>query len=88
MSKQAKKKRSEISEKEPYQFSDEGTKKKIKKHLRDIKDVITEKDIANVKVPGTEKDATTSSEKEKEATEETMDALKKKQITPWDTLEE
>ena len=39
---------------EPYTFSDEATKKKIKKHITDIKDVITEEDIANVKVPGEE----------------------------------
>jgi hypothetical protein len=38
-----------------YEFSDEDTKEKIRKHLTDINDVITDNDIKNVKVPGNEK---------------------------------
>ncbi len=41
-------------ENKPYSFSDEDTKKKIKRHLSDINDVITEYDIQNVKIPGNE----------------------------------
>ncbi len=40
--------------KSSYTFTDEATKNKIKRHLCDIKDVITEEDIANVKIPGCE----------------------------------
>jgi hypothetical protein len=39
----------------PYEFSDEDTKEKIRKHLTDINDVITDNDIKNAKVPGKEK---------------------------------
>lgn len=39
----------------PYTFSDEATKEKIKRHISDINDVISENDIKNVKVPGSEK---------------------------------
>ena len=42
-------------EKPPYNFSDEATKRKIRRHINDINDVITDKDIKNAKVPGTEK---------------------------------
>ncbi len=33
-------------------FTDEATKQKVKRHLQDINDVITEKDIKDAKVPG------------------------------------
>jgi len=89
MSQQAKKQQSEKNEEQPYSFSDETTQKKIKKHLTDIKDVITENDIANVKIPGIENDAIISpAEKENDASVENLDLLKKKLVTPWDALEE
>ena len=40
---------------EPYSFQDEVTEKKIKRHINDITDVISETDIKNVKIPGSEK---------------------------------
>ena len=46
------KNRPEAEDQESYSFYDETTKKKIRRHINDIKDVITEKDIANAKVPG------------------------------------
>jgi hypothetical protein len=84
MNQQGKKKRSKNVE--PYHFSDEATRKKIKRHLADIKDVITEKDIANVKVPGTENDPVVPSEKE--TTRDNPESPRDKTVTPWDTLEE
>ena len=42
MNQQAKKKQSKNEDAQPYRFSDEATQNKIKKHLTDIKDVITE----------------------------------------------
>ncbi len=47
--------RTNKKEKPPYNFSDEATKRKIRRHLNDINDVITDKDIKNAKVPGSEK---------------------------------
>ena len=41
MNQQAKKKQSKNEDAQPYRFSDEATQNKIKKHLTDIKDVIT-----------------------------------------------
>lgn len=41
-----------------YEFSDEQLKEKIRKHLTDINDVISENDIKNAKVPGKEKTPT------------------------------
>jgi len=40
---------------EPYTFTDETTREKIKRHISDINDVISENDIKNVKIPGNEK---------------------------------
>lgn len=37
-----------------YEFSDDQLKEKIRKHLTDINDVISESDIKNAKVPGNE----------------------------------
>ena len=54
MDNEQKKRQAEKVESQPYNFSDEATRNKIKKHITDIKDVITEEDIANVKVPGEE----------------------------------
>ena len=54
MAKSRKKLPKESIDSESYTFNDDVTKKKIKKHIHDIKDVITEDDIANAKVPGEE----------------------------------
>jgi hypothetical protein len=74
----------------PYTFSDEATQKKIKKHLTDIKDVITEEDIANVKVPG-EEDTPPPANEEPSNDRKTEDkgklAGENKPITPWDVID-
>ena len=54
MAKPRKKLPEESIDPESYTFKDDATKKKIKKHIHNIKDVISEQDIANVKVPGEE----------------------------------
>ncbi len=41
----------------PFLFSDEKTKVKIRKHLTDIDDVISEEDIRNIKTDISDKDA-------------------------------
>ena len=89
MENEKKNNRPENGQSQPYYtFADEGTKKKIKKHLSDINDVITEQDIANVKVPGgdepphfTDRDY----EKKKEEKEENLP--EGKPITPWDVID-
>jgi hypothetical protein len=63
MNQQAKKQQPVNSNEQPYSFSDDVTKEKIKRHLTDIKDVITENDIANVKIPGKETDEILPEEK-------------------------
>jgi len=68
---------------QPYTFSDERTKKKIRRHIRDIKDVITENDIKNVKVPGEE-----AKPGEKEDEKLVAHDAPGKPVTPWDILEE
>jgi len=87
MKKQAKKAIGK-KDQQPYRFSDEATQNKIKKHLTDIKDVITEKDIANVKVPGKENDPVTPSEMETETIGDSLEFRGNKTVKPWDTLEE
>ena len=86
MTQQAKKQQPLNGNEQPYSFSDEATKEKIKRHLTDIKDVITENDIANVKIPGKETDEILP--KEKESNIEDLELVKNKPVTPWDTLEE
>ncbi len=72
----------------PYSFSDIVTKNKIKKHLSDINDVITEEDIANVKVPGDEDSTKPPGANEGKDEKETLDEkAEDKKITPWDVLE-
>jgi hypothetical protein len=82
----------------PYTFSDQVTRKKIKKHLQDIHDVITEDDIKNVKIPGEETNTSNldldsdkpqptdgnSVNEDKEAPSPNHDKI----ITPWDILAE
>jgi hypothetical protein len=79
----------------PYAFSDETTKNKIKRHLKDINDVISENDIKNVKIPGGE-DETEKNEaaKVKENEIESEEEKKKfnkgtegKPATPWDIVD-
>jgi len=81
-------------------FSDEATKRKMKLHLRDINDVITEKDIKNAKVPGgdqsafvanTSKKITSAAKprkKTKKQKEHVVDDTPGNPITPWDILDE
>jgi hypothetical protein len=76
----------------PYTFSDEATKRKIKKHLTDIRDVITEEDIANVKVPGEEDSPLSPPADEEAPKKETKDEKAKLDreddpITPWDVID-
>ncbi len=84
------KNQSENDEAQPYSFSDEATKDKIKKHIYDINDVITEQDIANVKVPGEEEPLPAHISEE---FDEKKDDSKKensgegKLITPWDVID-
>ena len=86
----------ENNDEQPYTFSDERTKKKIKLHLGDIHDVITEKDIENVKIPGNEKPASTASEKKekkgsgkktKKDKTPLVDNIPGNPATPWDIID-
>jgi hypothetical protein len=88
MNQQAKKQQPVNGNEQPYSFSDEATKEKIKRHLTDIKDVITETDIANVKIPGKEIDEILPEEIEKESKIEDQELVKNKLVTTWDTLAE
>ena len=88
MNQRAKKKRSKNEDHQPYSFSDEATHNKIKRHLTDINDVITETDIANAKVPGKENDPVAPFEKKEEVTDDTIESPRSKTVAPWDTLEE
>jgi hypothetical protein len=75
----------------PYTFSDEETKKKIKRHLTDITDVITEKDIKNAKIPGAEEKSdlfVTPVKKAKKKKNPTVDDIPGNPATPWDVLSE
>ncbi len=87
MAKGRKKQKSEKGESIPYTFSDEVTKNKIKKHITDIKDVITEEDIANVKVPGEEEELPVSPTEENKDKEKGRLAGEGKPITPWDVID-
>lgn len=74
------------NEDQEYSFYDEATKEKIKRHINDIKDVITEQDIANAKVPGKD-DPDKPAEEEADKKEELESEIKPdKPITPWDTI--
>jgi hypothetical protein len=76
MNQQAKKKLPENGGEQLYSFSDEVTKNKIKRHLTDIGDVITEMDIANVKIPGKEEDFINPPGKETDAIPEVLASTK------------
>jgi hypothetical protein len=89
MDQNQKKQQPENNDEQPYTFSDELTKKKIKRHLGDINDVITEKDIENVKIPGNEKPATVrTKKKEKKDKKSPVDDTPGNPVTPWDVLNE
>jgi hypothetical protein len=75
-------------EQDSYTFSDEATKKKIRRHINDIRDVITEKDIANAKVPGKDDENEPISKEEAEKKEEIEKEIKPSgPVTPWDMLD-
>ena len=74
----------------PYTFSDEVTKRKIRRHIKDITDVITEKDIKNAKVPGAEEASLPISPKKSKKPENinVVDDIPGNPVTPWDVLNE
>ena len=87
----------EESSKKPYTFSDEKTKKKIKRHISDIHDVISENDIKDVKIPGSEKPVKSRRGKKDPAnkmpaedfpTKPVEDGSEGNPVTPWDVLNE
>ena len=85
-----KKNQPENEEPQPYSFSDIATKNKIKKHLSDINDVITEQDIANAKVPGDEEPLPPhfgEDNDEKNDQNEEDSPGEGKPITPWDVID-
>lgn len=86
MNPQAKNQQKVNGEEQPYTFSDKATKEKIKRHLTDIKDVITENDIANVKIPGKD-DEPSPGDNSKNTEVEDFENLNDKPVTPWDSLE-
>lgn len=74
---------------QPYTFSDEGTKRRIKRHISDINDIITENDIKNVKVPGNEKTPKVPAEKKpRKSKKPLVDEAPGNPVTPWDILDE
>jgi hypothetical protein len=74
----------------PYKFSDEATKKKIRRHIKDINDVITEKDIKDAKVPGAEEKAAPAKPAKKgtKQKKDVVDDTPGNPATPWDVLNE
>jgi hypothetical protein len=73
----------------PYIFSDEVTKRKIRRHIRDINDVITDKDIKNAKVPGLEETPPAKpGQDEKKQPKNIVDDKPGNPVTPWDILDE
>ncbi len=72
----------------PYTFSDEATQNKIKRHINDIKDVITEDDIANAKIPGEEAPvAQPEKDKEEKKDNHPINPGEGKPVTPWDIID-
>jgi hypothetical protein len=75
----------------PYTFTDEVTKRKMRRHIEDINDVITEKDIKNAKVPGAEKvpvPAKPAKKEKKSKDNNVVDDMPGNPATPWDILQE
>ena len=90
MENEKKNNQSENEQQQPYTFSDEGTKSKMKKHISDINDVITEQDIANVKVPGEDEPLPphlTDQRYENKEDDKDENLPEGKPITPWDIIE-
>jgi hypothetical protein len=87
MATKRKKKKKESSEQ--YTFSDEVTKNRIKRHLNDIQDKITDEDIARVKIPGEESPPTNPAEQKEEKKEKTTPEPggEGKPLTPWDIID-
>jgi hypothetical protein len=76
--------------KAPYTFSDEKTKRKMRRHIKDITDVITEKDIKDVKIPGAEPvpvPAKLTKKEKKELDKKKVDDTPGDPATPWDILQ-
>jgi len=83
-----------------YSFSDEVTKGKIKRHLSDVTDIITEKDIKNAKIPGAEEKnnpaktgektipRATTKKKTRKSKNTVVDDTPGNPETPWDILAE
>ena len=74
------------------QFIDQRTRDKIRKHLSDPNDKITEQDIANVdtdmyKRPETEEDREKAEEEKKKAEEELKKDYPPKAGSAWDILD-
>ncbi len=87
MDNEPKKSQTENRDAQPYSFSDIATKNKIKKHLSDINDVITEEDIANAKVPGEEDPITPGDDKEKKSEKENLNEMTEgRPVIPWDVV--
>jgi len=82
-----------------YSFSDEVTKRKIRRHITDINDIITDKDIKDAKVPGAEekknpslagnkKTAAKANKKTGKQSKDVVDDTPGNPATPWDVLDE
>jgi hypothetical protein len=71
----------------PYTFTDEVTKNKMDKHINDIDDVITDEDIARVKVPGTETPVTPPQKEEENKNDTPPGNAEGKPVTPWDVID-
>ena len=69
-------------DKTPKRKKGETLDEKVQRHLKDKNDIITEEDLRDVVVGG----VTPAEEKERE--EFADEFSKKKQITPWDILDE
>jgi len=73
----------------PYIFSDEATKRKIRRHIYDKNDVITEKDIKDAKVPGLDENPIPPTKKKgKKNKQQVVDDTPGTPVTPWDILDE
>lgn len=91
--------RSELGAETPiYSFSDEQTRKKIRRHYMDINDIITDRDIKDAKVPGIEEKGKQNKKEKKAAKKATATTSRKTRkaaddtpgnpATPWDIVEE
>ena len=80
----------------PYTFKDEKTKRKIRRHIKDINDVITEKDIKDAKIPGAEitpvparpaRPVKPAKKKKNGKDDNVVDEVPGNPATPWDILQ-